>query len=113
MMKRTPITDVNELARRLAAGELDETEMEFAMKGANFTNFIVSYAELHGFSVNVAITGSMNVPVYYANALMDCGNTEDAFSIIDGVIESLTHAKRMLTDKMNTQTDADAVRFKT
>lgn len=113
MMKRTPITDIDEIKRRIDNGDLDDSEIKFAMDGANFTNFIVSYAELHGFNINVAITGSINVPLYYANALMESGNAEDAFAIVDGMIESLGHAKRMLTDKMNTQTDADAVRFKT
>jgi hypothetical protein len=103
---------LEEIAERIARGEIDKSVMESSMKGVAFTNFIVSYATLHDIEISTILTGTINVPVYLASQFLETGNFKEAFSIIDSAILLLQSGKAELTRTFNEQTDDEKVIFK-
>lgn len=99
------LNTVADLIDGVASGEVDKEVLEYTMKGIQFMQFIMSYAELHDFDMSVVLTASTNIPIIVAGKYLDMGEHEDAFSVIDTAIETLQSGKAGLMERFNEQTD--------
>ena len=100
---------LSDIMDKVKSGELDESILDEFVRGTKFMRFIMSYAELHDFSLSVTITATTNTTLAIANMFLDSGLFEQAFDVVDSAIEILQQGKSDMMDKFNNQTDEGGV----